>query len=498
MGALARGTRALLLLLAALGGCTRAAPDSIRFGLPTAPVTLDPRYATDAVSARLVRLLHRGLVDFDAAARPQADLASWQQLSPTDYRFTLVTDTRFSDGRALTAADVVATYAAVRDPAHGSPLRARLDNVSVVRAVNATTIDFVLRQPDPLFPGVLTLGILAAADAARPRDAWQVSNGAFMRVAARADGSVRLCRRRDGAWVDFVVVKDANVRALKLLSGELDLMQGNIPPEVYDWLATRPGLRAQQTAGTTFSYLGFNLTATALANRAVRAAIAHAIDRVAITAYVFRGQARPAATLLPPSHWAAAPDLAVPAYDRERARTLLHAAGYDDEHRLQLHYKTSADSFRLRLATILQAQLAAVGIDLQIESLDWATLYADIAAGRVEVYGLSWVGLQLPDIFRQAFHSSALPPHGLNRARYQVVEVDRLIEAAEHSTDSARRRQLYHAIERRLLYDFPYVPLWFEDQTVVMRDVIEGYHTDADGNFDALADTRRVSAHGAD
>jgi peptide/nickel transport system substrate-binding protein len=484
-----------LLLLFALAGCAGPPPDAIRFGLPTAPATLDPRYATDAVSARLVRLLHRPLVDFDAASRPRPALADWQQLSPTRYRFMLVADARFANGSPVTATDVVATYRAVLDPGLASPHRDSLANIAAVSATGQRTVDFALHGPDPLFPGTLVIGVLAAADAGRPRDAWQTSSGPFERVTWTAGGDLRLRRRADGALFDFLVVRDATVRALKLIGGELDLTQGNLPPELFDWLATRPGLHAERVAGATFSYLGFNLMTGATAVREVREAVLCALDRDAIVKHVFRGQARVAAGLFPPEHWAAPPHPRQPACPPGRARALLATAGYGDAP-LRVELKTSADYFRVRIATILQAQLAAAGIDLRIQSLDWGTFYGDIKEGRFELYGLSWVGLELPDIFRHAFHSASVPPRGANRGRYRAAAMDRLIEAAEREPDPARRVPHYHAIAERLLYDLPYVPLWYEDQTVVMRDDIAGYHTDADGTFDALATTVRVAPGG--
>ena len=483
---------ALVLGALSLVSCERPPVDAIRLGIPTAPLSLDPRYASDAMSARLSRLLHASLVEFDAAAQAVPGLADWHMINATHYRFTLRGDARFSDGRGITAADVVATYRAVLDPGLASPLREALRNIAAMRAVDTRTIDFELRQPDALFPATLGLGVMAAGDARGPRDTWQLASGPFSRVVWHSDGNVSLRRRADGARVEVVVVKDATVRALKLIAGELDVVQGNLPPETLTWLATRPGLRVVEHDGTTFSYLGFNLSHGPLTDRRVRAAISHAIDRDAVVHYLFRSRAQAAASLLPPSHWVAAPDLRVPAYDPARARALLAAAGYGGQ-RLCLHYKTSADAFRLRLATLLQSQLAEVGIDLVIDSLDWGTFYGDVGAGRFEIYGLSWVGLKLPDIFRQAFHSTAQPPAGLNRGHYHDVQVDALIEAAEREQGSSRQRLLYHAIERRLLYDLPYVPLWFETQTAVLRADINGYSIDADGSFDALATVHRVS-----
>lgn len=481
-------TGVALAALCALVACAGRDHATLRFGLATAPVTLDPRYATDAVSTRLVRLLYRPLVRFDASGRPVPDLGRWRRLDPGHYRFRLDPDATFSDGRPVTARDVVATYRSVLDPALASPLRGSLANVRAIRSRGLRTVDFRLAQPDPLFPGTLVVGIVpAAAVAGGRRLANQAGSGPFALVSRHGDGTLVLRRRRDGARVEFVTVRDATVRAVRLASGDLDIIQGDIPPELFAWLGRQPGLVARRVRGATFSYLGFNLARSATARRAVRLAVAEAIDRRPIIAAVFRGNARPASAVFPPEHWAGARHLSPPPYDPAHARALLHEAGIRG--RLTLHFKTSTDYFRLRLAQILRSQLAAVGIDLDIQSLDWGTFYGDIRNGAFQVYGLSWVGLELPDLFRYAFHSTSTPPVGANRGRLNDPVVDRLIESAEREGDLGKRPALYRAIEQRLLYDLPYVPLWFEDQLVVRRAGVVGYRTDANGNFDALAGT---------
>ena len=479
------------------GGEQPALP-ALRVGLPTEPVTLDPRYASDAVSYRLVRLLHRAPVDFDGAARPVADLTTWERLAPRRYRFSLVAGARFDDGSPVTAADVAATYRSVLDPARASPHRGSLANIARIEVIDTRSLDFVLSAADPLFPGTLVVGVLAAADLAADdgRDAWRRGSGAFTRVAWRDDGSVTLRRRRDDQRVVFVTVRDPSVRAMKIISGELDIVQGNLSPELFRWLAARPGLVGQQVAGTTFSYLGFNLADPITGRRALRQAIAHALDREAIVRHVFSGTARLAQAVFPPEHWAGAAGLAAPGHDRDAARRLLDAAGFGAG--VRLTYKTSSDPFRLRLATILQSQLAAVGITLDIQSYDWGTFYGDVTHGRFQLYGLSWVGLRLPDIFRHAFHSASVPPTGANRGRYASARADRLIEQAERTAERAARIAAYHALEEHLLYDLPYVPLWFEDQLVVTRSDIAGYSTDGAGSFDALAETTRKAPRGED
>ena len=484
----------LLLMLCLLAACARPPDEVLRIGLTAPAVTLDPRYATDATSYRLCRLIFDAPADFDASFKPVPALMAWSQPEATRYRFTLRGDPHFHDGSPLTAADVVATYRAVLDPTRASPHRGSLANVLAITAIDARTVDVRLRQPDPLLPGLLVIGVMPARDAALDQLAQPVGSGPFAvgRVAAK---SLTLTRRADGQRFSFEVVENETTRALKLTRGELDLVQGGFAPEVADWLARTPGLEVSERSGTTFSYLGFNFARGPTAEPAVRQAISLAIDRAAIIRHVFRGQARPAAAILVPDHWAGAAELALPAYDPARARALLASLGYDRARPLRISYKTSSDQFRLRIATILQAQLAEVGIALDIRSYDWGTFYADIKAGHFELYGLSWVGLQLPDIFRYAFHSSATPPAGANRGRYASAVVDALIARAEAATTLAGRAPLYRDIQARLLADLAYSPLWYENQIVVRRARLIGYDTDASGHFDALAQVTRRDAN---
>ena len=482
----------VLVLLAT--GCSEALDDDVlRFGLPTAPASLDPRFATDAMSYRLVRLLYRAPVRFDDQSRPMADLTTWERVSPRRYRFEIGAGARFHDGTPILAGDLAATYRAVLDTRIASPHRVSLDNVAAIEIVDDRHVDFVLAQSDPSFPGKLFIGVMPAGAASAPRGSGRGGySGPFALVERRPGGTLLLERRRDGQRVRFEVVKDATVRALKLVSGELDIVQGNLPPEMFAWLRAQPGVAVAQRTGSTFSYIGFNLREGPTANPMVRQAIAHALDIEAIVGAVFQGTARRAVSILPPEHWAGAA-LEPPAHDPDRAVALLERAGYSGSP-LRLEYKTSSDYFRLRLATLLQHQLARVGVELEVKSYDWATFYADVTRGNFQLYGLSWVGIKDPDIFRHAFHSGAQPPAGANRGSLENARIDELIETAQAARGKPGHAGALARLQAALLDVLPYVPLWFEDQLVVMRHEISGYSTDSDGNFDALDHTHRNHA----
>jgi len=281
------------------------------------------------------------------------------------------------------------------------------------------------------------------------------------------------------------------VRVLKLLRGEIDMLQNDLPPELVRYLETRPGINVQHLRGSNFAYLGFNLLDPVLAHIEVRQAIAYAIDRDAIIHTLLSNGARTADALLPPEHWAGNAQLVGYRYDPQRARALLAKAGYSNSHPLRLTYKLSNDPFRLRLATVLQSQLAAVGIDVRLQSYDWGTFYGDIKAGRFQLYSLAWVGIKTPDIFRYAYHSKSVPPEGANRGHYNDAQADQLIEQAESATDSADQARLYQSLQAHLLATLPAVPLWYEDQVFAARVDITGYSLHSDGDYDGILGTQR-------
>lgn len=476
------------LLLLTLAGCAEAPRNSLRFAIETAPTNLDPRFATDATSTRINRLLYQRLVDFNDAAEPIPALATWQLLNPQQYRFTLPTTARFADSSPLTSQDVKATYDSILDPKTASPHRTSLEVIQVINIINDQTVDFVLNYPDPLFPGYLVIGILPARLLTQGHSFSDqpVGSGAF-RFAGRTEGQLQLIRQADQQVFEFLYVADPTVRVLKLLKGEVDLLQNDLPPELVSYLERQPGIQVQHQVGTNFTYLGLNLNDPDTRQHTVRLAIAHALDRAAIIHYVLGNNASMANALLTPQHWAGNPNLKGYSYDPERARALLKQAGFDAAHPLKLTYKTSSNPFRIRLATIIQAQLKQVGIEVNLLSYDWGTFYSDIKAGRFQLFSLSWVGIKSPDVFKYAFHSQSFPPQGANRGRYSDPLLDQWLDTAAKTQDRHQQALLYQQIQQRLLEQLPYIPLWYEGHVFIARDSITGYDMGRDGHYDGLA-----------
>ncbi len=484
----------LLISLLSISACTQEKDEAIRFGLESAPVTLDPRFSTDAASYRITRLIYRSLVDFDDNFQFIPDLADWEMLAPQHYRFTLGNKGRqFHHGERLIADDVKATYDYVLDINNASPHRGSIAVIKSIDVIDEDTVDFILQHPDPLFPGRLVIGILPAAliDSGHPFNRQPVGSGPMALQEWPNDGDLSLIRLDDKQVLKMITVKDPTVRILKLLRGELDILQGDIPREMIRWLEEQDKTQIEKAQGDTFTYMGFNMADPVTSQLPVRQAIAHAINRDEIIEYVMDNTARKAGAMLPPEHWSGNAELTGVEFDPEESKRLLKVAGYDELKPLQIIYKTSNNPFRVRLATIIQYQLKQVGIEVDVRSYDWGTFYGDIKAGRFQMYSLSWVGLKIPDIFRYAFHSTSLPPNGANRGRFKDATADTMIEAAESKQDLGEQARLYQDLQAYLHEQLPYIPLWYEDNILVTAKDISGYTLASDGNYDGLLTVNR-------
>jgi len=447
--------------------------DEIRFAIAQAPLNLDPRYATDAASERVNRLIYQPLVDFDAASQPAWILARGDAINDREYRFTLQKKALFHNGESLTAQDVKSTYDSLLS-LKDSPHTAEFANIESIKVEDENTVLFQLKQPDKHFVEELIIGILPKKLIDKGHDFAHhpIGSGALKFVSWQ--NMLTLQRTKDGQIISLQEVKDPTVRVLKLLRGETDLIQGDLPPELVKYLQSKPEINVKTSIGANFSYLGLNMQDPLLNNLKVRQAIAHAIDCQAIIDKVMVANSRIAGAILPPEHNAGNANLEPYAYNPVLARALLIEA--DIKLPLKLVYKTSTDAQRVRFATILQAQMQPAGIDLEIRSLDWGTFFEDVKQGNFQLFGLTWVGIKTPEIYAKAFGSQSFPPNGFNRERYADAELDKLLENED-----------WPAATTRIHQQLPYIPLWYEGQFAAMQKNISHYSPKPDGNWDDLA-----------
>lgn len=488
-----------LAFFAGLGCSTAHDPRTVVMLIESSPLNLDPRIGTDAQSERIGALLFDSLLRRDRRSDLQPWLAErWEQPDPLTYVFHLRKDVRFHNGKLLTARDVRYTFQSLLSGQIRSVKASNYSLLSSIEAPDDFTVRFHLQEPYASFLWNLTQGAIGIVPegAAEETARRPIGSGPFRFVSAAQDEEVVLERNPD-YWAGppqverlrFRVVPDMTTRALELQKGTADLALNSLTADLAEVLRREKHLKVLQEPGTSYQYIALNLENKNL-TLPVRQAMAYAIHREPMIQYLWRNLAQPAASILPPQHWAYATDLPDYPYSPAKARELLDQAGFPpgpDGVRLRLEMKTSNDQTARDLAAVLQEQLRQVGIVLTIRSFEFATFYADISSGNFDLYSLRWVaGNDDPDIFEYCFDSQKFPPAGANRGHYANPEVDQLIEEARTGSDLKLRQEKYAKIQKILNRDLPYIHLWYLDNVAVYNERLTNLLIPPNGNYNFL------------
>jgi peptide/nickel transport system substrate-binding protein len=503
---------ALLLLAPACISRPTPNPNVLVVGVTSGPNNLDPRIGTDDVSGKASQLIFNNLMMLDDRLRVVPDLAErLDNPDPATYVVTLRRGVKFHDGHELTSADVAFTFRSLLDPGFLSPRKGAFRMVKSIDARDRYTVVFSLKEPFGSFPVNLVIPIVPDGAGAGFRD-HPIGTGPYRFVRYASDDRLELepfadyfggRPKNDGLVLR--IVPDDIMRGLELRKGTMDIVVNDLAPDIVHQLARDPGLQLVESPGTDYQYMGLNLRDPMLQDRRVRQAIGYAIDRHAIIEYLRRGLAIPAAGLLPPVSWAFEPGVFTFSYDPTKAKALLEEAGYPDpdgdgpQPRLHLSLKMSNNEFNRLQSSVIQQNLRAVGIALDVRTYEFATLYADVLKGNFQLFTLQWVGGAVadPDILRRVFHSSQVPPAGFNRGYFRDARVDRLLDDAAVTTDEARRRGLYAEVQRIVAEEAPYISLWCKTNAAVARRDLTGIHILPIADFTFLKDVARESPRDA-
>ncbi len=479
---------------------------SLTVGLGAAPLNFDPRIGSDEGSTRLFELMLDGLLVRGADTGLHPALAeSWEILDDGyRWRFHLRRGVVFHDGRSFGAEDVVWTLQTILDGTVPTPKLGALPALERVSAVDSHTVDFELREPFGALLAELTSGLSILPRGTTPEEMNQrpIGTGAY-RFAGRTADTVTL-EPFAGHWrgapsltrLILREVPDATVRVLELRRGSVQMVINDLPPDSVPTFRADPSYQVPESPGSSFGYLGFNLEDPILRDRRVRRAIAHGIDRERLVATIWRGLGTVAETIFPKGLWARHDGLAPIRHDPEAARRLLDEAGYPDPDgagpraRLEVTFKTSTQEISVLQATVIQAMLAEIGIDIEVRSYEFATFYEDVRRGNFQMFTLTRTAAVEPNLYRLILHSSSIPPAGQNRGRYRNREFDRLIEEAARLHDPAQRRPLYLRAQEIFAEDLPYVILISRKNVAVMPRHLKGYRHYPSGEFTALREVR--------
>lgn len=466
---------------------------------------LDPALSYDSVSQPAVRLLFDSLLTYDAGTRLVPALADGLPTVSDDgktYTFRLRSGVQFvnADGsvlREMTADDVAYSINRVLDPGlqpAPSPVESAFfgnivgateviagtaETASGIRVIDALTVEFALVNADRTFLHVMatTFGSIVpmefATEDTAAFDAAPVGTGPFL-LESYTKGQSAQFVRNPHYWqaglphlnaIDFRLGVDGDAALLQVEAGELDVLGDPIPSGSFTQVTTDPTYTDQIYSHTLVDvqFLWMDTQQPddgPLGNVKVRQAIAHAIDKDHLI-QILHGAAIKVGCIFPPD--LVGFDLACDPYDYDpaKAQRLLADAGYENGFNTTLF--TSTTDPDPQVAEAIQQDLANIGITADLQKQEFSTFLDTLFTPHAGPLGYSGWYQDYPDVsdFIDPLLTCATATQGgANSSQYCNPAVDTAAAAAKGMTDEAARTAAYREIQRTIMADAPWVPLF--------------------------------------
>lgn len=445
-------------------------------------------------------LIYDGLVELDMDGNVTGRLARRWELSEDGlrWRFFLREDVYFHSGRKMTADAVKFRFDRMRQPDGAN--RGMVSSIQEVNVIDTYTVEFVLSFPDPTLWNIFgsaffgaIIDPVAVAELGEEFGAKPVGTGPWI-IEEHVSGSHLTLRRNEnyrwGAtyWdnqgpphmekITFRFIPDETTRMLEIAQGSVDYTF--VPPGETARLRQNNRVNVITYPGNGITYWGFNMKKWPWTDESVRNAMQFAINKEGITQHALEGLARPLWSALPPSiagfNQAHEDELRARfPFSPDRARATLEAGGWvrgtdgiyaKDGQSLRVSVWVRNDPLQVRIAEMIESDLAAVGVDLVIEIVEQARITSDTPQGLHQ--SLIWqYGWWDPIILWFVFRDGGIRMHHVNE------ELHNLLLTGHQTVDNAERMQIYLQAQRLLAEQNPWVVLYFPEVIVAFSDRVE-------------------------
>jgi peptide/nickel transport system substrate-binding protein len=452
---------------------------------------MDPHFSGSKYDRMVYFNIYDPLVQLDASLAIVPGLAESWTISDDQitYTFVLRQGVKFHDGTDFNADAVKANFDRMMDPEQESLRRGEVSGIESVTVIDASTVEIKLLQPNAALLATLAdrAGMIISPAAIEQYGAELTRNpvgtGPFSFVEWLKDDHLSLARF-DGYWdtgkpylddITIRVILDDTVRVAALRNGEIDVVD-YIQPKFVEEVKGDGNLTTVDIPALGVWWLWLNETAAPFDNKALREAFAAAIDIEPIVAKIMLGVGRAANGPISPASWAYDESIPYRKRDVELAKAKLAEGGMPDG--FTCTFKDTPTTVTTPLVQLLQAQVAEVGIQMEIVAVDAATQIADTVAKNFEVTWSQWSGRADPDgnTFNHFFTDA-----GMNYGGYSNPEVDDLLNQARAGTTQEERKAIYSQVTQKLIEDVPVVFIWHPDEPKSMTNRLKDLPLIPDG-----------------
>jgi peptide/nickel transport system substrate-binding protein len=265
-----------------------------------------------------------------------------------------------------------------------------------------------------------------------------------------------------------------------MLSGGVDLMV-EVPPDSLQQFTGNDQFQVFEQAGPHLWFLILNVKEEPFSNKAVRQAINYAIDKESLVTNILQGTATVATGPTPAAFaWAYNDALQPYPHDPEKAAAMIKEAGYEGTDVTM--YVTEGGSGMLDpvpMGTAIQADLAKVGLNVNIETYEWNTFLGKVnpgLEGKADMAEMAWMTNDPDTLPFLTLRTEAWPDKGgFNSGYYSNEEVDKLLEQARASTDQAERAELYKKMQKIVYDDAPWAFIANWKQNAVATSNVQNF-----------------------
>jgi len=474
------------------------------------PPTIDPHLVTDGTSYGVVIEVFSGLVRLGSnPVNPfEPDLAeSWSVLeNGTVYEFKLRKDLKFSNGDPVTAQDFKWSFERAAHPDTASTVAEEFlgDIVGIKEIVEGTattaegievvderTLRLTIDAPKAYFIAKLTYPtafVLNKSNVESLGRKWTdkpVSTGPFNLKEYRIGQRIRLERNNNYwgrlAYLDEVVFNLAGGVSMAMYENdEIDITSVGLADleRVQDPTEDINRDLVEVPPNFAVSYVGFNMKEPPFDDAAFRQALNHSVDKQLIADQVFSNLVKPAYGIIPPGFPGFSPDIDGLEFDPQLAKDLLAQSAYADptkRPRIILTVPGTGGSPGLTTEVVADMWRQNLGIEIEIQQVEWATYIQDLHRGRLQAWsGLSWQA-DYPDpqtFIDVLFRSNS----AINYGGYANDQVDEYVVSAQTEQDATKRVKFYNDAEQIVVSEAAWLPLWWGvDSKALVKPWIKDY-----------------------
>ena len=466
---------------------------SLSYGEYGRPATLDPITSNDMISLRLTELIFNGLVGINEKQEIVPDLAErWDRSADNrTYTFFLRKDVTWhpkegEEPKPFTADDVIFTYKIMIHPKTITPLKVRYEFISAVEKIDEYTVKFTLKRPILNALAKFSIKVIPKHGPSNPlyltrNDRFvqsPIGTGPYILKNITAEREIILNANdnyfKGRPHIDKLIAKpfaDQNIMTQGLMFNAIDMIVLVNPRDLPEIQGDKRFILQPYNA-LSYSFFGYNVRNPLLADKRVRKAITHAVNRQEMLDSFFNGQGTIISGPFAPGSWAYNLDVQPLPFDPEKARALLQEAGFSrgpdgfmqkDGKRLALSLKIpiqkESEAVK-RVVLAFKSYLKNIGADINVEFKELQAWNEDVFFEHdFDIIFAMWVFDDSADI-SSLFHSGEIGAWKYNFGGYSNPEVDGLINESKLTLDHEKRRTINRKLHAILAEENPYTFLW--------------------------------------